>query len=127
MNIEEIETELIVEILPPKPKRQLKPLEDIDAEVVERLASIHCTVPEIASVVGCSKKTIERFFMSEVRHGRQHGKMSLKRTMFKIALGGDTKMLIWLSKQHLGMKDNRHVADEQKQIPVHVTVNELPI
>ena len=33
-------------------------------------------------------------------------KIALKKKQWELAMAGDTKMLIWLGKQHLGQKDN---------------------
>ena len=33
-------------------------------------------------------------------------KIALRKKQWELALPGDTKMLIWLGKQHLGQKDN---------------------
>ena len=33
-------------------------------------------------------------------------KIALKKKQWELAMAGDTKMLIWLGKQHLGQKEN---------------------
>lgn len=84
-----------------------RPQLEIDPEVVEKLASIHCTMKEIAAIVECSVDTLERRFADLIKTGQEKGKTSLRRAMFKKALenGGHPTMMIWLSKQHLGMSD----------------------
>jgi hypothetical protein len=90
-----------------------RPLVEIDKDQFERMCQIHCTLNEIAGVFMCSKDTIERWTkktygrtFADVREDLSSiGKMSLRREMFKKALGGNGSMMIWLSKQHLGMKD----------------------
>lgn len=82
-----------------------RPKLEIDEEVVEKLASIQCTMIEIASVVGCSVDTLERRFADIIKKGQDKGKMSLRRAMFQKANEGNATIMIWLSKQHLGMVD----------------------
>ncbi len=82
-----------------------RPKKDIDPKLVFELAHIHCTDDEIASVLGCATSTLQLRFSGVLRDGRQDGQKSLKRKMHEIAMNGDTKMLIWLSKQRLGYKD----------------------
>lgn len=46
-----------------------KPEIQIDEKTVEKLASILCTMEEIASVVGCSVDTLERRFADTIKRG----------------------------------------------------------
>lgn len=82
-----------------------RPRKKIDPVQVEQLATIQCTYDEIARVVGCSTDTLKRRFADRIEKGRETGRMSLRRTQFTKALGGNTTMLIWLGKQHLGQSD----------------------
>ena len=84
-----------------------RPRKKIDPEVVRKLAQIHCTMDEIASVVGCSKDTLERRFAAVVKTGRDQGKASLRRQQWKLANDGSAAMCIWLGKQLLGQKDRQ--------------------
>lgn len=96
----------------PKPKPKGKggrPKLDIDPDVVERLAFIHCTNSEIAAVVGCSVDTIADRFSDVIKHGREKGKMSLRRWQFKKAESGNVAMLIWLGKQCLDQRERADV------------------
>lgn len=93
-----------------------RPKKDIDPDQVETLAGINCTVAEIAAVVKCDKRTLERRFAANIEKGREHGKSSLKRKMWDIAMGGNVTMCIWLSKQMLGYTDK---VEERTQ--VHAT------
>lgn len=73
------------------------------------------TQVEIAARLGVSEKTLSRFMTAhpEAREaldrGVDHLKASIRRKQIEIGLAGDTTMLIWLGKQHLGQKDQRHV------------------
>lgn len=99
-----------------------RPPLDIDEDTVEKLAAIHCTMIEIASVVGCSVDTLERRFADVVKRGRDKGKTSLKRWQWKLAEKGNCTMLIWLGKQYLEQRDHKepitvsHDAKNQKLI-----------
>lgn len=84
-----------------------RPAKPLDAEVIRKLAQIHCTTEEIASVCGVSKDTIERRFMDVLIDGRAKGKASLRRLQWDAAQKGNITMMIWLGKQLLGQKDKR--------------------
>ena len=108
-------------------KRGPKPLE-LDADLVCDLARIHCTYEEIGAICGCSHDTIQRRlrddpeFRARVENAYAEGKASVRRKMLAKGLAGDTKMLIWLSKNYLGMRDRieseTHVTGE----PVFVRI-----
>lgn len=108
-----------------KSKTGRKPL-DIDEKLVYRMATIHCTTQEIASVCGCSPDTLERRFAGIMQQGRDQGKMSLKRKMFELALDGNVTLLLWLSKQHLGYREPKNEEDGQ-QVHFNVQINEVPV
>lgn len=82
-----------------------RPKLEIDEKTVENLAAIHCTMIEIAAVVGCSVDTLENRFSDIIKKGRERGKMSLKRLQWEAANKGNTTMLIWLGKQYLDQTD----------------------
>ena len=88
-----------------KPKNKVgRPRAKIDAEQVEKLASMQCTYEEIASFFGVSKSTISDNFRTEITKGRSVGKISLRRNQFKLSETNAT-MAIWLGKQYLDQKD----------------------
>jgi IS30 family transposase len=86
---------------------------EIDQNLFEKLCVIHCTLEEIAGILNCAADTVERWAkrtynrpFAEVKAQKAStGKMSLRRKMFEMANNGDRVMLIWLSKQHLGMSE----------------------
>lgn len=86
-----------------------RPPKEVNPDDVYRLASLYCTVQEIADWCGVSKDTIERRFMDELERGRSMGRVSLRRKQFEMAQSGHVGMLIWLGKQTLGQYD-RHAA-----------------
>ncbi len=83
----------------------------IDLEKAKLFAKIQCTDAELAAVLDVSLKTVRRRlkdndeFRELVEQGRSEGLSSLRRAMWQTALGGNPTMQIWLSKNHLGMKE----------------------
>lgn len=96
-----------------------RPRLEIDQTEFEKLCGLQCTLIEIAGWFNCSEDTIERWakrtysvnFADAHKKLSSGGKISLRREMFRVALTGNVGMLIWLSKQHLGMSEKV----EQKQ------------
>lgn len=82
-----------------------RPLKPINPDEVERLASIGCTLEEMALVLGCSISTLERRFDEVIKRGRAHLKSSIRRMQLEAARNGNVTMLIWLGKQLLGQRD----------------------
>ena len=78
----------------------------IDYTAVEKLASIQCTQEEIANFLDISVRTLQRDdeFCRIYKKGMDNGKMSLRRTQFKLA-EKNTSMAIFLGKQYLGQRD----------------------
>ena len=56
-----------------------RPKKAISASQVESLAKIGCTVSEIAAVMKCDKRTLERRFAAVIQRGRERLKESLRR------------------------------------------------
>jgi hypothetical protein len=90
----------------------MRPLKIINPAQVSALASIGCPVADIAKVLDCSTKTLERRFMKEMDQGRAERNASLRRKQFELAMAGNTTMLIWLGKQYLGQKDKHELSSE---------------
>lgn len=91
-----------------------RPKKIIDYEAVEKLATIMCTQEEIASFLDISVRTLQRDkeFCRVFKKGIEKGKMSLRRTQFRIA-DNHAGMAIFLGKQYLGQRD-RIAVDETK-------------
>ncbi len=115
-----------------KPKKKTgRPLIPLDWEQIEAMAKIQCTQTEIASVFSCCIDTLNKrcrrehgcTFSEYLREKGEGGKASLRRTMWKKALGGDRVMLIWVSKNVLGWKDKReHSGDQENPVNVKHTI-----
>lgn len=82
-----------------------RPPKPVDENLLRKLAAIHCNQDEMASVLGISVDTLHRRFADQIKDARNEGKMSLRRKMWEMALGGNVTILIWLSKNELGMTD----------------------
>jgi len=84
-------------------KKDLK----IDYEIVRRMAAIHCTIREIASVVGVHYSTLNTRPEFQKIFGEEYNKAKerLRKLQWDAAEKGNTTMLIWLGKQYLGQKE----------------------
>lgn len=94
--------------------RRVEPWDEKDWQRLETLCSWHCTLGEIAAFFRCSEDTVERRIKEHMHCNLADmyaqnvlvGKMALRQAMWTKALNKqDNTMLIWLSKQHLGMSD----------------------
>lgn len=89
-----------------------RPRIDIDKKFFESLCALQCTLQEIASAFECSEDTIERWcertykrsFADVYREKRGRGKISLRRSQFKLA-EKSAAMAIWLGKQYLDQRE----------------------
>jgi hypothetical protein len=93
-----------------KPKNTGRPPLKIDEGLVEFLASIQCTMIEIASGARCSVDTLERRYADVIKNARETGKASLRRMQWKSCKDGNVTMQIWLGKQWLGQRDQRELS-----------------
>ena len=84
---------------------------EIDAGLVQKLASIQCTDAEIAAVCGCSETTVKRRCREALDVGRAHANVSLRRVQWKAARKGNIVMMIWLGKQYLGQTDKQEISE----------------
>ena len=82
---------------------------NIDPKQVEKLAGFGCTNVEIASFFGCDESLIRKSYSDSVAKGKDKGKIRLRQLMFRSAESGNVTMLIWLSKQYLGMSDKQEI------------------
>jgi len=94
---------------------------DIDPKQVEDMASIGCTIDEMATIIGCSGRTLQRRFVTAIERGRSRLNRSLRRKQAELALNGNVTMLIWLGKQYLGQSDRQ----EQKITEEVVTIERI--
>ena len=89
-----------------------RPKVQIDEEQFKALCRLHCTLIEIAGFFHCSEDTIENWckrtfkmnFSDVFKRESAPGKMSLRRTQFRMA-EHSVPMAIWLGKQYLGQRE----------------------
>ena len=107
------------------------PRKEVDFDQLKKLCQIQCTEEEIAGVFDMSIETLvarikEKYgctFLEYFKRNSQLGKCSLRRTMFDKATKGNVPILIWLSKQHLGMRDKvEEFGDSETAEPVQVII-----
>ena len=84
-----------------------RPKFKINYDKVEAMASVMATQLEIASVLGCDVRTLQRDeeFCRVYKNGQEKGKMSLRRFQYESAKKGNVTMQIWLGKQYLAQRD----------------------
>lgn len=89
----------------------------IDEELLEKLATIHCTMREMVDIIGVSQDTLKRNYAHIIDKGKSTGKMRLRRKQMEVALEGNPTMLIWLGKCMLGQTEDPIGEDTQKILP----------
>jgi len=98
-----------------------RPKIKIEAEDVQNLAAVGCSVEEIAILVTpeenfnkgnfVNHRTIERRFAPALKKGRGMMKGRLRSTIFERAMAGDTTLLIFLAKTVLGLRESKETPD----------------
>lgn len=95
-----------------------RPRKEIDQNNFENLCGLQCTKEEICSFFDVTDKTLERWckrtykagFSEVFRQKRGKGKISLRRSQFRLA-EKNANMAIWLGKQYLGQVDKIETND----------------
>ena len=95
-----------------------RPKKELDQEVIARLSQIGCTQEEIGSCVGISARTLQRRYADLVKENKNIGKASLRKKMWEKALKGNDKLLIWLSKNELNMRDKIETQSIVEPLPL---------
>lgn len=87
---------------------------DLDVDQMKKLAAMQCTFDEIAAWFGCSRSTLyaREDYREIIEQERLKAHASMRRSMFQAALDGDRQMMIWLSKQYLGMREKTEHSGE---------------
>lgn len=101
----------------PKRKRGRTKVKDIDPELVYKLASMHCTLREIAKICDVDQETIRRHFGEEIEQAKAIGARSLRRAQWDKALSGSDRMLIFLGKNYLGQQETPDNGEENTPLP----------
>lgn len=103
----------------------------INQKEFEKLCGLQCTLDEICSFFNVEddtlnswcKKTYKKTFSEVFKVKRGLGKISLRRSQWKLAEKNPT-MAIWLGKQYLGQKEQTTINNESIQ-RVQI-INDLP-
>lgn len=69
---------------------------NIDTVQLEKLASMHCTMKEMAAFFDCSIDTLERNYAVIIENAREKGKASVRRMMWLHGEKGSTVALKYL-------------------------------
>ena len=102
-----------------KKRKQLgRPHKSIDEKILANLSQIGCTQEEIGCIVGISARTLQRRFADLLEVNKNKGKASLRKRMFEKAMKGNDKLLIWLSKNMLGMSERIHNTNVTEPLPL---------
>jgi hypothetical protein len=66
------------------PNKRGRPVrQDIDRDMIRKLAMIGCSHQEIANRVGCSRETLEQRFRSEIEEGQSDGRVQARAKIFQ--------------------------------------------
>jgi hypothetical protein len=95
-----------------------RPKKELDKDVIAKLSQIGCTQEEIGSCVGISARTLQRRYADLVKENKNIGKASLRKKLWEKALKGNDKLLIWLSKQELNMRDKIETQNIVEPLPL---------
>lgn len=88
----------------------------LDRDLIFKLATMHCSLQEIADCVGTKVEVLEKRYSGIIAKGRSEGKKSLRKAQMEKALSGDVRMLMWLGKQYLGQ--NEQVVETESNAPL---------
>ena len=95
-----------------------RPKIELDRDQIRKLAELHCTIKEVAYVMGVSADTIERNYRDVYDEGLAFGKIKLRRAMMRNATElNNATIQIWLSKNLLGYTDNPVNDDDTVILP----------
>jgi hypothetical protein len=87
-----------------------RPKVKIDLTEVEKLYGMQCTDEEVAAFISVSTRTIERRrqnpqFNEMAERAKAKGRISVRRSLFRLAAAGNIAAAIFLSKNLLGYRD----------------------
>ncbi len=97
-----------------------RPKKELDKDVIAKLSQIGCTQEEIGSVIGISARTLQRRYADLVAENKNKGRASLRKKLWSKAMRGqgNEKLLIWLSKNELNMKDKIETQSIVEPLPL---------
>ena len=86
-------------------KRRGPPPANIDFHKVEALAAIGCSQEEIAAELGIGETTLKRHCSAILKNGTKKCHVRLRSALFRHAIKGDPRILVFLGKVYLGLKE----------------------
>lgn len=89
----------------------------IPPDEVYHLASLGCSVTEMADWFQVSQSTLKYNFGEYIKQGKEHIKQKLRQAQIDVALKGNATMLIWLGKNMLSQSDNPVDANNNAPLP----------
>ena len=95
-----------------------RPFIELDVKQLENLASIQCTMSEMALVMGCSVDTLDRNSAELIKAARAKGIMSLKRAAWSRALKGSDKLMQILLDNYTEVRARPDFSSEMYIVPV---------
>ena len=112
-----------------------RPESKIDLGELEKLCGMQCTDAEVAAFFGVSTRTIERRrqvkrFSEIMDRAKAKGRVSVRRSLFKLAAAGNIAAAIFLSKNLLGYRDvlsNEHTGPGGTPIELQMLVDRLRV
>ena len=90
----------------------------LNEDRVRDLASIQCTMIEIAACCKCSVDTLENRFSDIIKEARESGKQSLRRAQYQKAIEGNPTMLIWCGKHILNQREVVEVSTHKSDVEI---------
>ena len=103
-----------------------RPRVKIDVAELEKLYGMQCTDEEVAAFFGVSARTIARrrrtkAFGEAAERAKAKGRVSVRRSLFRLAAGGNIAATIFLAKNLLGYRDvlrNEHSGPDGSPISI---------
>lgn len=88
----------------------------IDEKLLFDLATIHCTIKEMAYILHCSEDHLYDHYSDVIEAAKAKGKSSLRRAQWIKAMEGNVPMLIWLGRHLLGQRDSVELVTNQPEV-----------
>jgi hypothetical protein len=99
------------------PQGRGRPAIVLDPEILNSLASMQCSLKEIAEILGVGIDTVRKH-KHLIIQGQAKGKLTLRRSLFRNATQNDNPATqIFLAKNLLGMSDNGMNTEEDLILP----------
>jgi predicted transcriptional regulator len=102
-------------------KRRGPPSANIDFQKVEALAAIGCSQEEIAAELGIGETTLKRHCSVILKNGTKKCHVRIRSAMFRHAVKGDPRLLVFLGKVYLGLKEDPQTVVNVSQTAVSIT------